>query len=241
MKHSHRGFTLIELLVVIAIIAILAAILFPVFAKARENARATSCKSNVKQLSLAVGMYTQDYDETFPTNHTAGGFPECWRSRVEPYVKNRGVRQCPSYRPPSATGVARGGYGININISDWTTSRTLAEIAAPADTVLIADAAQCDASSGGKSITTDHNPLNWHRYVSNATHWQFTPPRNRNGGATNRYTTSNTNNNRRPIARHLDMCTVGFADGHVKAMRLERLLGPLPQGGSGANDFFDVR
>ncbi|MGQ9487030.1 MAG: prepilin-type N-terminal cleavage/methylation domain-containing protein [Armatimonadota bacterium] len=63
---QHKGFTLIELLVVIAIIAILAAILFPVFAQARESARQTSCTSNQKQLALSVLMYAQDYDETFP-------------------------------------------------------------------------------------------------------------------------------------------------------------------------------
>jgi prepilin-type N-terminal cleavage/methylation domain-containing protein len=65
-RHRSRGFTLIELLVVIAIIAILAAILFPVFAQAREKARQASCLSNAKQMSTAVMMYAQDYDETFP-------------------------------------------------------------------------------------------------------------------------------------------------------------------------------
>ena len=68
----RRGFTLIELLVVIAIIAILAAILFPVFARAREKARQTSCLSNVKELALALLMYSQDYDETIPQRRVAG-------------------------------------------------------------------------------------------------------------------------------------------------------------------------
>ena len=94
-----KGFTLIELLVVIAIIAILAAILFPVFARAREKARQASCLSNVKQLALAMLMYTQDYDEILPI--AIGGRPDLsyWWSimeLVEPYVKNRQIWLCPS-------------------------------------------------------------------------------------------------------------------------------------------------
>lgn len=92
-----RGFTLIELLVVIAIIAILAAILFPVFAKAREAARKTSCQSNEKQLGNAIAMYVQDYDERFPIVRSANlaAFSD-WRGAIFPYVKNLGVYQCPS-------------------------------------------------------------------------------------------------------------------------------------------------
>jgi prepilin-type N-terminal cleavage/methylation domain-containing protein/prepilin-type processing-associated H-X9-DG protein len=83
-----RGFTLIELLVVIAIIAILAAILFPVFAQAREAARKATCTSNLKQVGLAMGMYTQDYDETFPFGASNAATPTVtWYDLVEPYVK----------------------------------------------------------------------------------------------------------------------------------------------------------
>jgi prepilin-type N-terminal cleavage/methylation domain-containing protein/prepilin-type processing-associated H-X9-DG protein len=118
----HKGFTLIELLVVIAIIAILAAILMPVFARAREKARQASCLSNVKQIALGVMMYTQDYDETFPMDASscgtgAGRAQVCskynpnWRpeAQVYPYVKNTQVFGCSSSsRPPIVWDAARG-------------------------------------------------------------------------------------------------------------------------------------
>ncbi|MEN6643067.1 MAG: DUF1559 domain-containing protein [Armatimonadia bacterium] len=88
----RRGFTLIELLVVIAIIAILAAILFPVFAKAREKARQASCLSNVKQLMVATLSYAQDYDETLPSQRYGVYY---WFSFISPYVKNTQVFRCP--------------------------------------------------------------------------------------------------------------------------------------------------
>ncbi len=88
MKRSRNGFTLIELLVVIAIIAILAAILFPVFAQARAKARQASCTSNMKQIGLAVLMYTSDYDEMLPWGASNGGSPTTtWYDLAEPYVK----------------------------------------------------------------------------------------------------------------------------------------------------------
>lgn len=100
---THAGFTLIELLVVIAIIAILAAILFPVFAQAREKARAISCLSNVKQQSLALLMYSQDYDETFALNDMESAtdvtvYDRSWVHYVQPYMKNLGINLCPDGR-----------------------------------------------------------------------------------------------------------------------------------------------
>ena len=100
-KSQKRGFTLIELLVVIAIIAILAAILFPVFQKVRENARKASCQSNLKQLGLAIIQYQQDADEIFPaSNGTLVGNPNTsaggnWGQQVYPYAKSTGVFICP--------------------------------------------------------------------------------------------------------------------------------------------------
>jgi prepilin-type N-terminal cleavage/methylation domain-containing protein/prepilin-type processing-associated H-X9-DG protein len=126
--NERRGFTLIELLVVIAIIAILAAILFPVFAQAREKARAISCLSNVKQITLAALMYTQDYDETLvgPAFRRRGGPPSTqysdyfwghnwmtWPELIIPYVKSLDLYTCPNRRDvPFYT------YSINVNSSN---------------------------------------------------------------------------------------------------------------------------
>ena len=99
MKSRTSGFTLIELLVVIAIIAILAAILFPVFAQAREKARQISCMSNLNQTAIALIQYTQDYDETWPLATTVGAqYPTFWSSSLVlgPYMKSWQVYQCPS-------------------------------------------------------------------------------------------------------------------------------------------------
>jgi len=115
VKSKSRGFTLIELLVVIAIIAILAAILFPVFAQARESARKASCLSNNKQLGLGIMMYVQDYDEMYPcnswdtpplgtteTDSRDPKFPAAfnWMFKVQPYIKNRQILVCPSDANP---------------------------------------------------------------------------------------------------------------------------------------------
>lgn len=102
----RRAFTLIELLVVIAIISILASILFPVFARARENARRTSCASNMKQLGLALMQYTQDYDEKLPHRRIVNG--EGWDTLVLPYVKTKAIFRCPSAPSPKGNALLVG-------------------------------------------------------------------------------------------------------------------------------------
>jgi prepilin-type N-terminal cleavage/methylation domain-containing protein/prepilin-type processing-associated H-X9-DG protein len=162
---KQRGFTLIELLVVIAIIAILAAILFPVFAKAREKARQAVCLSNMKQLALAVMSYVQDYNETFPQTYIENppgiwimAFPDflvfggtrC-RTLLDPYIKNADIWFCPnavkvpwwvnSY--PKPTLLASYGYngilGCTSNPKGDAGTRKLATIDNPSGTALAAD------------------------------------------------------------------------------------------------------
>ena len=111
---ARKGFTLIELLVVIAIIAILAAILFPVFARARENARKANCLSNLKQIGMGITMYAQDYDEILPYNYsyhspTTQVYLTWWADDIQPYVKNYKFLQCPSSGPHGAYTYKREG------------------------------------------------------------------------------------------------------------------------------------
>src|SRR5689334_13011973 len=87
----HRGFTLIELLVVIAIIALLAAILFPVFARARENARRSSCLNNLKQIGIGIAQYSQDYDETMVPVEVGTSSTETWHTLLQPYLKSQQI------------------------------------------------------------------------------------------------------------------------------------------------------
>ena len=140
----RRGFTLIELLVVIAIIAILAAILFPVFAKAREKARQSSCLSNVKQLMLATLSYTQDYDEMLP-GYAYRNCPtdaDQWFEVIAPYLKNTQILACPSVK------TLNPGYGwnyrwISYGVQDPVyTVTSLGELTAPAETVILSDSNQ---------------------------------------------------------------------------------------------------
>jgi prepilin-type N-terminal cleavage/methylation domain-containing protein/prepilin-type processing-associated H-X9-DG protein len=155
------GFTLIELLVVIAIIAILAAILFPVFAQAREQARKTSCLSNSRQIGNAMMMYAQDYDETLPMywDETPGipnGWPlGYWHNQLSPYIKNYQIFVCPSAKPGPERSVdtgegtpeerltlrhrGSGSYGWNYWYLGRERSISLAQIASPSETIAVAE------------------------------------------------------------------------------------------------------
>jgi len=161
----RRGFTLIELLVVIAIIAILAAILFPVFARAREKARQTSCLSNVKQIMTGVLMYAQDYDETLPVashwttndNHNPSLTTTYWYEACYPYVANWQIFVCPSQKRANPEGGAPGygwnyqefGYQHSTGYLQYHYATPLGEIEHPAQTILLGDSE--DTSARGNS------------------------------------------------------------------------------------------
>ena len=196
----RKGFTLIELLVVIAIIAILAAILFPVFARAREKARQSSCLSNVKQLALATLMYCQDYDEMIPyddldydgSGDEAAG-DGTWRGMIRPYCKNSQLFICPSKRLTSNVFDGRwNDYGMNagyaMNVCHWAAGaptapygQALARVEDSSSCILLLE------SDGTHSIGQESNTRGW------------LP------GAYGK--------------RHNDGCNYAFVDGHAKWLK----------------------
>ncbi len=210
-----RAFTLIELLVVIAIIAILAAILFPVFARARENARRASCQSNLKQIMLGYMQYTQDYDEKVPAAYyyTTG-----WYNTMYPYIKSTQIYKCPS---DSSEVVAvnsnllmpngyRVSYAYNWDVGFYQGAEfNIAKFTYPANAVAIVDAGSLANADGTVTETSPIKDLPNSRrmvIVGNASQAQ---------DATNADFMA-------PTARHLGTVVCAFVDGHVKALRPEK-------------------
>lgn len=187
---GKKGFTLIELLVVIAIIAILAAILFPVFARAREKARQTSCLNNVKELALAGVMYAQDYDEklvpAYMDDNVGSGrtwyalwYADKWGEQqglLWPYVMSNEVWKCLSSKGEAYVSGGNGtDYGINYHICKARGSVSLGEIKYPSQTLLLAD-------SDWTHSTHDYTNSNAWR-LSYGFHPSFFIPARHNGGA----------------------------------------------------------
>lgn len=231
---KRKAFTLIELLVVIAIIAILAAILFPVFGRARENARRTSCSSNAKQIMLGIIQYTQDYDERLPIVVTTYGSGPTytaipWFHKINAYTKSSQIYQCPSETKPTITlqnGLPdaekfASSYAVNVltvqNPAIEPVNQpgiSLSAVVKPATTVYMADA-------GAQTLGTNQMAV-----TGIALNAQGEPLKDKSGCVL-----LNTPNDSRgatdqnwcgPNPRHLGTGTVAFMDGHVKAMKVEK-------------------
>jgi len=223
-ERKQSGFTLIELLVVIAIIAILAAILFPVFAQAREKARQTSCISNEKQIALGLLMYVQDYDERFPVErepnvyNPPGPFGVTWRTTLQPYLKNNQIFFCPDdasnvqwcegyldqiqyacqqndpQHNPEGNHLS---YAYNGQAFDVSNGIKLSTIQAPAQCLMILETRLEYPDLGPWTIPWDLSGL----------------PGGFKGEG--------------PFISHSGQCDFAFFDGHVKAMKLAATVNPV--------------
>lgn len=249
-RRSLSGFTLIELLVVIAIIAILAAILFPVFAQAREKARQSSCASNMKQMGLAVIQYAQDYDESYPNGLQSGWYAASWAYNVQPYIKSVDVFRCPSdsgsgdpirygtndysWAGPRMSYVANGliqwngsanaNFGIMTRGESWIQDfgvQTLAGVSRSADTVMLAERAAIYPTAS----TTPGSAYLWGPgcLLTNVPADDVAPqaiPDGSRAATVNPYDPAGKNGGVTPL--HAGMGNFAFADGHVKAMKPEQ-------------------
>jgi prepilin-type N-terminal cleavage/methylation domain-containing protein/prepilin-type processing-associated H-X9-DG protein len=222
---GRKAFTLIEILVVVAIISILAAILFPVFARARENARRSSCMSNLKQMGIAMMMYVQDYDETYPRSryavtgaaNTAGASPDgaiwvsgfiYWPQILYPYHRNRQIFKCPSANVYDDVYPANGHYGANVLLiqTDSSPAVTLASVQSAATTYAIMDYGTITAWYYGAYASS-----------GNVT---YLPGMGQAGGACSTISSSLTKNiDDCQNGRHFGGVNVAFADGHAKWLK----------------------
>jgi prepilin-type N-terminal cleavage/methylation domain-containing protein/prepilin-type processing-associated H-X9-DG protein len=188
---NRKAFTLIELLVVIAIIAILAAILFPVFAKAREKARQASCASNEKQILLGVMQYTEDYDENYPfLNWGWNPHNNSWPTTLDPYIKSAQIWICPSATYDLATSNNWDSYDPPAAYS-WNE----------------------DACANDQNMAADGHPSNTYLVMDKGNSMCFTPWYDWQGRAQNSW----SGGNEEP-GLHTGGKNIGFADGHVKWM-----------------------
>jgi prepilin-type N-terminal cleavage/methylation domain-containing protein/prepilin-type processing-associated H-X9-DG protein len=216
LKRGRSGFTLIELLVVIAIIAILAAILFPVFAKAREKARQTTCLNNMKQICNAWMMYSQDYDEGCPQLVQWDSNFATWEGLLSPYTKSWGVFICPSGPHARGTGswmasgntngIGRDDIGWNCNVFNYVEFLVkIGDLETPSETVFAAD-------SGG---------VNWLSLPGGTTwNWINSPAA--------AYEVPYNNETPQPTARHNGQVNCCFADGHSKSVAYNELMKVIP-------------
>ena len=219
-RRSTIGFTLIELLVVIAIIAILAAILFPVFAKAREKARSSSCLSNVKQIGLGCAQYTQDYDEHYPLtwyqNSVTGFVSDGPRVQMASYISNNQIWNCPSAN--SQIGSTNTAYGWHYTLFEYNwASTSVAFIADPAASIMFCDAATINAppSADANTWTVNYN-CDWE------VNFPYEPmlPLTANGAY--------TSDLRRPWPAHMLGTNSVFADGHGKWENTDTIVNGVP-------------
>lgn len=213
-RRQPHGFTLIELLVVIAIISLLAAILFPVFARARENARRASCMSNLKQWALAQMQYTQDYDETFSgARKRVNGTSIIWVELVEPYSKSRQMELCPN-GTFNNSGREYPSYGFNNNLGFDESAVKIAAVQEPSATVMLGDS-WAGLPSPSQNLGYYYlSPPSAIAYACGCSNWYtMTQP-------------SNSAWNGRLTQRHFDGANVVYVDGHAKWSKLP---GPLTQ------------
>jgi len=239
MRKHTIGFTLIELLVVIAIIAILAAILFPVFAKAREKARQTSCLSNSRQLATAVLSYVQDYDETFPVGcpdwwWTGGnGQPRCWSDAIDPYMKNIQILRCPSdsnqidptisWAGPTSLSYAANGaiiwrnnqnemIGVMGMDQSWLVNRiaSLAKVIRSSESIMIGELHDMGNVPWWGPRSMFYSNWSWGWYWGNGVIPEAIKDPN------NAYPNGPTGG---CAIKHAEVTNFAFCDGHAKAMR----------------------